>query len=427
MIITRRDFLKTGASVVAVGAGVPAFLGQVAQARAAENDKSTANRVLVLIELNGGNDGLNTVIPIDDPAYAAARPTIAIGKEAALGLDKGVALHPSMTAMQELFKSGRLAVIQGAGYPNANRSHFHSMDIWHHGDPEGRATNGWLGRYYERTEQPPKSPVSVVYFGQKRPEAFRAAKAPAISVNAIDDFYPSDAKRPESAAVNKLYQRKDAAGDSAEMMPNDAMHAPADTKPGADDPTVSIQNTGQDIVRGTEIIKGVIAKPRTPKVSYPNGQLGASMAVFSQMIVQNTGTKLFFTNIGGFDTHARQAEGHSRLLGQVSGSIGAFLDDLKAEGRDKEVLVMVFSEFGRRVKENGSAGTDHGAASAMFFAGGAVKGGLYGKYPSLTDLGDGDLKYTTDFRDCYATVLEKWLATDPARVLAGKPGRVDFL
>ena len=426
MIITRRDFLKTGASVVAVGAGVPAFLGQVAQARAAENDKSTSNRVLVLIELNGGNDGLNTVIPIDDPAYAVARPSLAIGKEAALGLDKGVALHPSMTAMQDLYKTGRLAVIQGAGYPNANRSHFHSMDIWHHGDPDGRATNGWLGRYYERTDQPPKSAVSVVYYGQKRPEAFRAAKAPAISVNAIDDFYPTDGKRPESAAVNKLYQRKDAAA-GAEMMQDDPMHGTADARPGSEDPTVSIQNTGQDIVRGTEIIKGVLAKPRSPKADYPNGHLGASMAVFSQMIIQNTGAKLFFTNLGGFDTHARQAEGHSRLLAQVSSSIGAFLNDLKAEGRDKEVLVMVFSEFGRRVKENGSAGTDHGAASAMFFAGGDIKGGLYGKYPSLTDLGDGDLKYTTDFRDCYATVLEKWLATDPSRVLAGKPGRVGFL
>ncbi len=171
----------------------------------------------------------------------------------------------------------------------------------------------------------------------------------------------------------------------------------------------------------------MLNNPRKAKVDYPKDYAGKGLAVFAQMIVQNTGTRLFYISMGGFDTHAKQGDGHAKLLGTVSSAISAFMADLKAENRDKDVMVMVFSEFGRRVKENNSAGTDHGAASIMFFAGGAVKGGLYGDYPSLTTLEDGDLKYNVDFRECYATVLERWLGTPADRILPKMQNRIGFL
>ncbi len=419
MIFSRREFLRTGTSVVAAGTAVPAMLMNLAAARAAENDKSTKERVLVVFELNGGNDGLNTLIPVKDPSYVKVRPTLAIPDKDVLTLDPttGVGLHPSMTGFADLFKSKNLAVIQGAGYPNANRSHFRSMEIWHRGDPGNDVTTGFLGRYFETSCKDCKSAVPIVHYGKNRPEIFKSGHAPAISINAIDDFYPMDQK-PESMAISSLYKNAKNAGPEMEkgMKPEDILS-----------PTEIVQATGMDIVKGTEIIKGILKNPRAAKADYPTSRSAAGLKVFAQMIVQNLGTKLFYVNLGGFDTHAKQADGHARILGEVASSINAFLADLKAENRDKDVLVMVFSEFGRRVQENGSAGTDHGAASVMFFAGGAVHGGLYGKYPSLTDLDHGDLKYNIDFRDCYASLLEKWLGTSADRVLGKHAGRLEFI
>lgn len=416
MIFSRREFLSSGATVVAASAAVPTMLMNLAAARAAENDKSTKERVLVVFELSGGNDGINTLIPFKDPAYTTVRPTLAIPEKDLLVLDPntGVGLHPSMIGFADLYKNKQLAVVQGAGYPNANRSHFRSMEIWHRGSPDNAVTTGWLGRYFDTSCKDCKAAVPIVHYGKNRPEVFKAGRAPAMSINAIDDFYPMNQK-PESVAISKLY--KDMKADPAmTTKPEDILS-----------PTEIVQATGMDIVKGTEIIKNILKNPRTPKAEYPNDRSATGLKVFAQMIVQDIGTKLFYVNLGGFDTHARQADGHANLLAQVSSSISAFLADLKAENRDKDVLVMVFSEFGRRVKENGSNGTDHGAASVMFFAGGAVKGDLYGAYPALNDLDDGDLKYKVDFRDAYATILETWLGTDPARVLPGHKGRLAFI
>ncbi|HSI33652.1 MAG: DUF1501 domain-containing protein [Phycisphaerae bacterium] len=422
MIISRRQFLNSGATVVAAGATVPAMLMNLAHARAAENDKSTKDRVLVVFELSGGNDGINTLVPYKDPAYAKMRPTLAIAEKDLNILDAhtGVGLHPSMTGFADLFKNKQLAVIQGAGYPQANRSHFRSMEIWHRGSPDNAVTTGFLGRYYETAcAKDNASVVPIIHYGKNRPEIFKAGKAPAMSVNAIDDFYPMNQK-PESVAISTLYKNMKAGADPAmaggPMKPEDVLS-----------PTEIVQATGMDIVKGTEVIKKLLKNPRTPKAEYPTDRSSAGLKVFAQMIVENLGTKLFYVSLGGFDTHARQAEGHSNLMAQLSSSISAFLADLKAENKDKDVMVMVFSEFGRRTKENGSAGTDHGAASVMFFAGGSVKGGLYGAYPSLSDLDDGDLKYKVDFRDCYATLLEHYLGTSADRILPNHKGRLDFV
>jgi uncharacterized protein (DUF1501 family) len=295
------------------------------------------------------------------------------------------------------------------------------MEIWHRGDPGNDVTTGWLGRYYETScAATNKSVVPIVHYGTNRPEVFKAGRAPAISVNAIDDFYPMNQK-PESVAIGKLYKDMKGSGmQGANSAPAAGAMKPSDVL----SPTEIVQATGLDIVKGTEVIKGVLKNPRTPKATYPNTRSATGLKVFAQMIVQNLGTKLFYVNLGGFDTHAKQADGHARVLGECSAAITAFMDDLKAENKDKDVMVLVFSEFGRRVHENGSQGTDHGAASVMFAAGGAVKGGLYGKYPSLSDLEDGDLKYNVDFRDAYAGILENFLGTSPDRVLRNHKGRL---
>lgn len=412
MIFSRREFLRTGASVMAVGSTVPAMLMNLAYARAAENDPATKDKILVVFELNGGNDGINTVIPINDPNYVLARPTLAVPRNDVLMLDDMVGLHPALAPFHELYKNKELAIVQGVGYPNANRSHFKSMEIWHRGDPGGEFNTGWLGRWYEKEKMAQnQSVVPIVHYSQGRPMMFKSGRAPAISINAIDDFYPRNGK-PESVAISQLY--KDMKSADAPMMDEMGHGADGTTALSADE---VIMATGQDIVKGTELIKKMLKNPRTPKVAYPEGRVGQGLAVFAQMIVENSGTKLFYISLGGFDTHAKQADNHGNLMTAYGAGIAAFLNDLKAENRDKDVMLMCFSEFGRRVKENGSAGTDHGAASIMFFAGGGVKGGLYGQYPKLDKLDDGDLIYNVDFRDCYATVLEQWLGTDSARIL----------
>ncbi len=422
MYFSRREFLRTGASVVALGGTVPAMLMNLAYARAAENDPATKDKILVVFELNGGNDGINTVIPIGDPNYVLARPTLAIPKNDVLMLDDWAGLHPSLAPFHELYKNKELAVVQGVGYPNANRSHFKSMEIWHRGDPAGEFNTGWLGRWYEKEKMADnKSVVPIVHYSQNRPLLFKSGRAPAISINSIDDFYPKNGK-PESVAISKLY--KDMKASDVPAM--DEMGHGADGTT-ALSPDEVIMATGQDIVKGTDLIKKMLKNPRAPKVAYPAGRVGQGLAVFAQMIVENSGTKLFYVSQGGFDTHAKQADNHGNLMAGYSQAISAFVNDLKAENRDKDVLVMCFSEFGRRVKENGSAGTDHGAASVMFFAGGGVKGGMYGKYPKLDKLDDGDLIYNIDFRDCYATVLEQWLGTDSARILPKGRQKLGFL
>jgi uncharacterized protein (DUF1501 family) len=342
MIISRRKFLRTGGSVVAVSAA-PAMLWNVAAARAAENNRSTAGRALVVVELNGGNDALNTVIPIANPLYAVNRPTLAVGRREALMLEKGVGLHPAMAGLRDLYVKGQLAIVQGVGYPNPSRSHFRSMEIWHRGHL-GDVATGWLGQ----------STRAAVHYGAGGAELFKA----------------------EGMVVREMPE---------------------------------VEETGA----GT--------------VGYCRGRLGAGLAEFAKRIVKGSEAKLFYVSQGGFDTHARQAESHGELLGAVSASISGFLAELRAHGREREVMVLVFSEFGRRLRENSSAGTDHGTAGVMFLAGGGVAGGLYGRCPGLGDLSDGDVKHTVDFRDCYATVLENWLGTSADRVLAGRFGRMEFV
>lgn len=362
MPISRRRFLK-GATVAAVSSAVvsrDALAGPV----------SSAERILVLVELSGGNDGLNTVIPIADRHYALARPTLAIPRAQALMLDRSTALHPAMVELHAMFGRNELAIVQGVGYANPSRSHFRSMEIWHRGDMAPEASTGWLGRYCRQAWGALADRVApALHFGSECPELFRGA-SPASEL-------------PDALVLD-----------------------------------------GENV---PEAARAMLARLRTPKAAYPANALGASLATAAQLIVQKSGVRLFHLSQGGFDTHAHQAKSHAQALGALSAAVGAFMADLKAEGRQRDVVVMIFSEFGRRVRENSSAGTDHGAAGVLLVAGGSVKGGLYGRSPSLTDLSDGDLKASVDFRACYATVLERWLDVPADRVLPGRVAPLAFL
>jgi uncharacterized protein (DUF1501 family) len=359
-MISRRQFLRNGSSALVAGAISPVL-------SAGSRRDSISRRSLVVVELNGGNDALNTVIPVCDDRYYAARPTLAIPRRSALMLDGDVGLHPSMTAMRELYEKGKLAIIQGVGYPNSSRSHFRSMDVWHRGDTAEAIIGGWLGRAFGRLAGA-ESTVPALHFGRSLPHMFAGPGVRAVSVSTSDDLFPT-------------YQHAE---------------------------PVAVNSNCDGLERGCELVRRAMACPRAARATYPMGRLGEGLALFAQMIVEDAGTRLFYISVGGFDTHARQADSHGTLLRNVSAAVGAFVRDLEAEGRGRDVMVMMFSEFGRRLKENTSAGTDHGTAGVMFVAGGSVRGGVYGARPSLSDMDGPDLNHTTDFRGCYAT-LAGWL------------------
>ena len=335
MAISRRNFIRAGAGALA--AGVCASQGFAAPIGAAKSA-----RALILIELNGGNDGLNTVIPYADRAYYQARPTLAIPPSQVLKLSGDTGLHPSMPEMAELFHNGKLAIFRGVGCPNPSRSHFTSQQTWHTADPSGASSTGWLAE---------RSPL--FYCGPICPQLFAGAAATPLC---LDATAPADLIRCPDIAMA-------------------ANHRP--------------QSAGS----------------RTPNVSYPETALAQGLAKFAQVVAQSDTPACFHITQAGFDTHARQADLHAGLLKTVSQAIGAFLADLSADGRDGEALVMVFSEFGRRLKENNSAGTDHGEASVVLLAGGGISAGIHGDAPSLQDLHDGGLRATTDFRTCYAAAM----------------------
>ncbi len=355
MAISRRNFIRAGAGALA--AGVYASNGFAAGG----NTAKTA-RALILIELNGGNDGLNTVIPYTDAAYYHARPSLAIPPSQVLKLSGDTGLHPSMPELAELFHNGKLAIFRGVGSPNPSRSHFTSQQTWHTADPSGASNTGWLAG---------RSPL--FYCGPVCPQMFAGATTTPLC---LDATAPADLIRCPDLPV------------------------PSEFGGTGFQPVVSVLRH-----ISAAAVSGGVPSPRTPNGSYPTTPLAQGLAKFAQVLTQTNGPAFFHIAQAGFDTHAHQADLHAGLLQTVSQAIGAFLTDLSAEGRDGETRVMVFSEFGRRLKENGSAGTDHGEASVVLLAGGGIAGGIHGQAPSLQDLHDGGLRATTDFRTCYAAAM----------------------
>lgn len=428
---TRRQFLGRGLTLASTAATVPWFLNRSAFGLPTALPGLTSipgvpeDHILVVIQLSGGNDGLNTVVPYGLDAYYKSRPGIAVPAENVLKLSNsdGVGLHPQMAAMKEMYDDGLCTLVQGVGYPNPNRSHFKSMDIWHTADTSATG-DGWLGRYFdaqccgfgkgesgrpEGAPQPPGAPADStmpgIAVGRTAPLAMQGRKIKPVAFETEDLF------RWIGGDIHK------ALGD-----PYDAIQA---RTPGEGvDPNSNaafLMRTAMDAQVSSDLLRKAVRQ--RPLAEYPqNNPLAQQLAMVSAMIRGGLPTRVYYVQLGGFDTHAGQggANGaHANLVNRLATAVRAFYRDLKAAELDGRVLTMSFSEFGRRVAQNASQGTDHGTAAPMFLFGPMVRPGVIGDHPSLTDLDEGDLKHRIDFRTVYAGVLEGWLGADSKAILEG--------
>jgi uncharacterized protein (DUF1501 family) len=401
-MFSRRRFLTDtlkGSSLVALNAMVPQFVSRTAQAAAPGKDT-----ILVVLEMTGGNDGLNTVIPYADDLYHKARPTLRQTKDVVIRMDDHVGLNSGMQGFRPMWEHGELAVVQGVGYPNPERSHFEAMDIWQSADLKGSRT-GWLGRAAVETDNR-SGGVPILHLGPNQlPLALAGAPGGgAITVNDQNAFHL------ELGGGNVIQQK-------ARRRLLEELAAPAGTTR-EDDLASFVQRRQVQTLTAVETLRQLLEGPNA--VPRQGGGLTQKLQLIAGLIAKGFGTRIFYVSLEGFDTHANQGPAHSNLLGDLANSVTGFFQTLKTTGHDRRVRLMTFSEFGRRVKENGSRGTDHGAASCLFVAGPSVKGGVVGKHPSLADLDDDDLKFHTDFRRVYATLLDGWLGCDSKAVLGAK-------
>jgi uncharacterized protein (DUF1501 family) len=417
MSVSRREFIRNGLGFVSLGVTMPTILMRAAEAAAAEapsSDGAVKGKILVVIEMAGGNDGLNTVIPFTDPEYAKARPKIGLAKDEVVPIGATLALHPRLKPLAEFFEKGHCGVVTGVGYPNPNRSHFYSMDIWQMGDTGTsiHERSGWLARYLDADGHFNGNALGGMVVGASLPLALRGPHDPATvaSENGNSGFGAvGGGRKDEMAALQTLYT----SGTVAQ---------------GSDD---FVRKVGADIYTSSEAIRAALQRydeKAGRAANYPaqNG-LARRLQTIAKLINGGLPTRVYYATIGGFDTHANQPTAQANVLGALAEALAAFQRDLTLQGRAGDVVTMTFSEFGRRVQENGSQGTDHGAASVLFTLGEGVRGGVHGAYPSLTDLDNGDLRFTTDFRRVYATLLDKWLRVAPAKVLNGTFDPLAFL
>ncbi|MBI3464475.1 MAG: DUF1501 domain-containing protein [Planctomycetes bacterium] len=388
-MLTRRDFLK-GSSLVALAPSVPAFLAQTAHAAESAKD----DRLLVVIQLDGGNDGINTVVPYADEGYARSRRKLRIATDQLIKINDQVGLHPSLRDAAQLLESGRLAIVQGVGYPNPNRSHDVSMAIWQTArfDREDHMGYGWIGRALDDVQRPAAgAPDSILLGNENLPAALRGRKSITSALAHLDDLVLTDS----SVAPPSI--GRDATGN---------------------DLTAFVRRSALDAYTTAERFKDV-AHAAGNDGQYPSTKLADRLRLIARLIKANFGTRVYYAIQSGYDTHYLQLPAHADLLRELCGALKAFLDNLASSSVADRVLVLCFSEFGRRVEENASLGTDHGTAGPVFLAGPDVNAGLHGATPSLTDLADGDVKMSVDFRHVYATVLEKWLGIPAKSALSG--------
>jgi len=425
---TRREFLHASTVLASAAITAPAFIQNSALALTQPAPGMSSipgvdeDRILVVVQLSGGNDGLNTLVPFRDDAYHRVRPRIGLRERDIIPMGRGadLGLHSAMGGVKSLYDDALCAIVQGVGYPNPNRSHFASMDIWHTADTGGTG-DGWIGRYidaqccgYGKGESgkpdgtlattPP--PIAI---GREAPLALHGRNLMPLSIE-NPDLYTWSGER-LSGRLGRAYlehiEALDASYTSAKRTDNHAF----------------LVRTALDARVSSERIRRAVETESL--VEYPGSDLGRQLSMVGSMIRAGLTSRVYYTSMGSFDTHANQggAQGtHARLIGQMSDAVRAFYDDLRAQGNDSRVLTLCFSEFGRRVGQNASGGTDHGTAAPMFLFGPMVRPGLHARYPSLTDLDSGDLKYTADFRQVYAEVLDDWLGA-PSRDVLGDPYR----
>jgi uncharacterized protein (DUF1501 family) len=401
-MFTRRQFLTRtlqSSSLVALGSVVPLFVARTAQAAAPGKDN-----ILVVLELTGGNDGLNTVIPYADDLYHKARPTLRQTKDTVIRLDDQVGLHPGMKGLRPLWEQGQLAVLQGVGYPNPERSHFEAMDIWQLADTKRLATTGWLGRTAVECKDI-SGGVPILHIGANRlPVAVTGAPGGGAVTIANQDSFHLDL---HGSQAGQQKARRRLLEDLA---------TPAAT--GENDLISFVQRRQVQTLTAVENLRALLEEQKG--MAQQGKGLSPKLQLIAGLIAKGFGTRIFYVSLEGFDTHSAQAATHPQLLAELADAVSAFFQILKKTGHDSRVRLMTFSEFGRRTQENGSRGTDHGAASCLFVAGPSVKGGVVGKHPSLADLDAGDLKFHTDFRRVYATLLDGWMGCDSKAVLSAK-------
>jgi uncharacterized protein (DUF1501 family) len=410
MTANRRDFLKSSlasAGVVAWGLGVPGFVRRTAGAAPPSDRAGAKDTILVVVELTGGNDGLNTVVPFKDPEYTKLRPTLALPTAQLKKINDSLGLHPQLDGLAELLQDNALCVVQGVGYPNPDQSHFRSMDIWQAASTAETLTEGWLGKALRGM---PGSPAfHIKSNNEDSPLALDGAPARVPSIKTLEEFQLQVAaasgadKQAQRAVIEESAQASGGAG-LLDFVARTAANTYASSK--------RLQEIGKNY---------------TPKEPYPNTPLADHLKLCAKLIDAGLGARVFYVSHANFDTHATQAPAHANLLGQLGGAVRAFYKDLKARGHGNRVLLMTFSEFGRRAKENGSKGTDHGSGAPMFLVGGKVKPGAVGAHPSLTELPLGNLKHHTDFRQVYAAILERWLGVPSKDVLGGTFAPADVL
>jgi uncharacterized protein (DUF1501 family) len=374
---------------------------------------STKDPVLVVLQLSGGNDGLNTIIPYGNPLYYDNRPKVGIPAEQVIPINETLGFHPAMKPLKPLYDAGKMAIIQGVGYPKPSRSHFRSMDIWHTCEPEKVGDEGWLGRAIRNLDPNKDNVLTGVNFGRGLPRALAVAGVPVASVGNLETYGVLTGISGEDQRTKALetFSR---------------VYEPMLGK----DPVLSyFAQTGLDALEGADILS-TAATNYTSSVKYGSDDVAQYMRNIVQTHLANLGTRILYTTApyNSFDTHAGQLANHTRLWSQTSKAISDFYADLQEHNATDNVVLFVFTEFGRRVHDNGS-GTDHGAAGLSFVIGDAVKGGLYGEYPSLeaSQLVEGDLKYNNDFRGIYATLLERWMGLDAKSIVGGSFEQLDFL
>jgi uncharacterized protein (DUF1501 family) len=413
---SRRSFLKDGFTLLSAASTLPVFLGRTARVLAQSEPAGKAGgadqRILVVVQLAGGNDGLNTVIPVEMDAYYKHRRRLAIPRKDALKLEGGVALHPAATGLKALFDAGRMAVIQGVGYPNPNRSHFSSMDIWHTADPELRKHEGWLGRYFDaccKGDDPTPEPIRGVALMSEAPLALQGVRFSPLAFQNTEALNWNAARRDPQAA-EAFRKLNNADGD-----------LPAG-RPGADpDLGAYVQRAALKALLGADEIRQAAGTGGSVgrRLGRRGDEVSRALQLVTRMIRADLPTRMYYVSMGGFDTHTGQEARHRALLEQLGQAMQGFIEALEQDKLLDRVLVMSFSEFGRRVQENASGGTDHGEAAPMFLFGSCVRPGVHEKHPSLEQLHRGDLAFGVDFRRVYATVLRDWLKTNPQPILGG--------
>jgi uncharacterized protein (DUF1501 family) len=407
MSYTRRDFLRAGlgaSALMSLRASAPCVFADAVEAEGLRS--SDRDTILVVIQLSGGNDGLNTVVPYADDEYGRNRTTLRLPTEQLHKIDASLAFHPRMESFARLYREGYLSIIQGVGYSPPDQSHDRAMRIWHTADPlRPERQTGWLGRVADHGRTDGQADTSAVFVGPiGRPFALNAERAIVPCIRSVQDMIQRDS-HDETLVADRAVK---------------------------DDVLLRFMQQGIENARAQSERLEAATNPTAGPSDYPSFPLAGDLRTVGQIIRADIGIRVYFVElggggIGGFDNHANQLGNHCALLGQLAQSVAAFVQDLKRDGLLDRVAVMTFSEFGRTLKENGRRGTGHGAAAPMFLAGGKVKGGLIGSHPSLTDLENGSPRFHTDFRQVYATVLDHWLGCDSEAILGRRFETLDIL